>query len=193
MQASALFDPTFPRELKRFFGPKLSVWEWIAQILPSLKGLQYIHPTAQVHASAVIDGPVYLGPDVRVGPFAFLRGGVIALRGATLGYSGEFKNALLMPGACAAHHNYVGDSILGTHAHLGCGVVCANLRFDEAPVRVGAEVTPFKKLGAFVGDGAQVGCNAVLLPGTIVQRGAWVQPLTKAGGLIEARGTASHV
>ncbi len=37
------------------------------------------------------------------------------------------------------HFNYVGDSILGHHAHLGAGVILSNVKLDHAEIAV---VTP---------------------------------------------------
>jgi bifunctional UDP-N-acetylglucosamine pyrophosphorylase/glucosamine-1-phosphate N-acetyltransferase len=68
--------------------------------------------------------------------------------------------------------NYVGDSILGRGVNLGAGVICSNFRHDGRPIEIPASggrlATGRRKLGAIVGDGAAVGCNAVLNPGTIV-------------------------
>ena len=82
------------------------------------------------------------------------------------------KRAILFDGSHAAHLNYVGDSILGAKVNLGAGVICSNFRHDgrqiEIPRPGGRLATGRRKLGAIVGDGAAVGCNAVLNPGTIV-------------------------
>ena len=66
----------------------------------------------------------------------------------------------------------VGDSVLGYKAHMGA-VLCINVRkSDKSLVVVHAEdkevATGFKKFGAILGDGVEVGCNSVLNPGTVV-------------------------
>jgi len=33
-----------------------------------------------------------------------------------------------------------------------------------------------KKFGAILGDGARIGCNAVLNPGVIIEKNGWVYP-----------------
>ena len=66
----------------------------------------------------------------------------------------------------------MGDSILGYKAHMGAGAVTSNVKADKTPVTVKGETkieTGLKKLGSMIGDFAEVGCNAVLNPGTVVQ------------------------
>lgn len=93
-----------------------------------------------------------------------------------------------MDGVKVAHLNYAGDSVLGSGSHLGAGAVLSNLRLDGNPVRIHlpSELisTGLRKLGALVGEGAQIGCNAVLLPGTVVGAGALVYPAIAFGGYL---------
>jgi NDP-sugar pyrophosphorylase family protein len=96
----------------------------------------------------------------------------------------------------APHFNYVGDSILGNGAHFGAGVICSNLRLDQKHVTIalpgGVVVdTGLKKFGAIVGDRAEVGCNAVLQPGTLLGPRSLVMPLTAFGGVLPAA-TIAH-
>jgi NDP-sugar pyrophosphorylase family protein len=83
----------------------------------------------------------------------------------------------------------VGDSILGNGAHLGAGVICSNLRLDQADVLVTLQddvkySTKLRKLGALVGDQAEVGCNAVLNPGSILGKRALVMPTIAFRGTV---------
>jgi UDP-N-acetylglucosamine diphosphorylase / glucose-1-phosphate thymidylyltransferase / UDP-N-acetylgalactosamine diphosphorylase / glucosamine-1-phosphate N-acetyltransferase / galactosamine-1-phosphate N-acetyltransferase len=115
---------------------------------------------------------------------------VIVGADCVLGNSCEFKNCLLMDGVQVPHFNYVGDSILGNGAHLGAGVILSNLRLDQKPISVrlpDATVdTGLRKFGAILGDKAEVGCNAVLQPGTILGKRALVMPTIAFGGFLPA-------
>jgi NDP-sugar pyrophosphorylase family protein len=119
-----------------------------------------------------------------------VRGNVMVGAGAVLGNACEFKHCLLLDGVQAPHFNYVGDSILGERAHLGAGVICSNLRLDQQEVTVrlpeGVVSTGLRKFGAVLGDEAEVGCNAVLNPGTILGKRALVMPATAFGGYLPA-------
>jgi len=93
------------------------------------------------------------------------------------------------------HFNYVGDSVLGNKAHLAAGVICSNLRLDQANVPVklptGFIDSGLRKLGALVGDGAEVGCNTVLNPGTILGKKSMVYPSMHFSGYLEAKSIAA--
>lgn len=143
-----------------------------------------------VEPNAVIKGPAWIGKNCQVRAGCYIRENVIVGDGAVLGNSCEFKNCVVFDGCEVPHYNYVGDSILGHKAHLGAGVVLSNVRLDrgEVVVREGAGLHPtgLRKFGAILGDHAEVGCNSVLNPGTLVGRRAVIYPLTNASGIIHA-------
>ena len=101
------------------------------------------------------------------------------------------KNSILMAGAHVPHQNYVGDSILGERCNLGAGTKVANLRLDEAPIRVvwrGTEVdTGLRKLGVIMGDDVKVGINASIDAGTIIGEESFLGPGSHARGNIAPR------
>lgn len=138
----------------------------------------------------LIQGPCIIGENCSVRHGAYLRGGVILGDRCIIGHATEIKRAILLDGATASHLCYVGDSILGSGANLGAGVKCANLRLDRKEVVVSYEgrrvATGLKKFGAIVGDNTQIGCNAVLNPGTLFGRDSFCHPLVNIGGVIPA-------
>jgi UDP-N-acetylglucosamine diphosphorylase / glucose-1-phosphate thymidylyltransferase / UDP-N-acetylgalactosamine diphosphorylase / glucosamine-1-phosphate N-acetyltransferase / galactosamine-1-phosphate N-acetyltransferase len=140
-------------------------------------------------------GPIWIGANTEIRPGAYLRGNVIVGEGGVLGNACEFKNCLLLDGVQVPHFSYVGDSILGNRAHLGAGAICSNLRLDQKPIVVHAAdqayETGMRKLGAILGDHAEVGCNAVLNPGTILGPRALVSPAIAVSGVIPAA-TIAH-
>ena len=89
-----------------------------------------------------------------------------------VGNSVELKNVVLFDGVQVPHYNYVGDSVLGSHAHMGAGSITSNVKSDKTLVviRAGEERIPTgrKKVGAMLGDYVEVGCNSVLNPGTVI-------------------------
>ncbi|MDR0339979.1 MAG: hypothetical protein LBH53_00195 [Puniceicoccales bacterium] len=131
-----------------------------------------------------------------VGPSSFLRPPILLGANCVVGSSCEVKGSILMDGATVAHLNYVGDSVLGSASHLGAGAVLSNLRLDGQSARIqlpsGPQHTDLRKLGAFLGDGAQVGCNSVLQPGTVLGRGASVHPCLAFGDFLPADAVASR-
>jgi NDP-sugar pyrophosphorylase family protein len=133
-----------------------------------------------VEDGAMIKGPAIIGRNCQIRHNAYIREHVIVGDGCMVGNSTELKNSLLFNHAVAPHFNYVGDSILGHKTHLGAGVVLSNVKSLPGNVTVEKDGVPFdtglRKFGALIGDGAEVGCNAVLNPGSIIGRGAVIYP-----------------
>ena len=209
MKASDFF--ALPDSLLRFapfFPADIAPWQWLKTIGPALEaadlgpnelvippgvhieGRVWIHPTVKLPAYATIIGPTYIGAKTEIRPGAFIRGNVIVGEGCVLGNASEFKNCLLLDKVQAPHYNYVGDSILGNGAHLGAGAICSNLRLDQGEVTVklptGVVGSGLRKFGAILGDKAEVGCNAVLNPGTLLGPRALVMPSMAFSGYLPA-------
>ena len=210
MKAEDLFalPDNFP--FRSYFNTDDAPWSWIPQIgralgnsgfapchsnpkgLPSgvvIEGRVFLHPTVQLSPNLVIRGPAYIGAGTELRPGVFIRGNVIVGEGCVLGNSCEFKDSLLLDRVETPHFNYVGNSVLGNGAHLAAGVICSNLRLDRQEVWVslpsGKVNSGLRKLGALVGDEAEVGCNTVLNPGTILGKRSLVYPSLAFGGFLE--------
>jgi NDP-sugar pyrophosphorylase family protein len=133
-----------------------------------------------VEDGAMIKGPAIIGANCQIRHNAYIRDQVIIGDNCVVGNSTEVKNALFFNNAQAPHFNYVGDSILGYKAHLGAGVILSNFKLLPENISVEMDGVPFdtglRKFGALLGDGAEIGCNAVLSPGSIIGRGAVIYP-----------------
>ena len=110
--------------------------------------------------------------------------------GCVVGNSVELKNCILFDGVQVPHYNSVGDSVLGFKAHMGAGSITSNVKSDKTlvTVRCGEEriATGRKKLGAMLGDHAEIGCGSVLNPGAVIGRGSSVYPLSAVRGTVPA-------
>lgn len=155
----------------------------------TIEGDVYIGPDCRIEPGAFIRGPAWIGSGCEIRQGAYLRGAVLAAAGAVLGHASEFKRCILLEGAQAPHFNYVGDSVLGIGAHIGAGVILSNFRLDHAPVVVRDARTPrswdtgLQKFGALIGDHGEIGCNAVLNPGTVLGARCVALPLSRVKGL----------
>ena len=133
-----------------------------------------------IEHGAVIKGPAIIGANCEIRSSAYVRENVIVGDGCVLGNTSEFKNTIVMNGAQIPHFSYCGDSILGNKTHLGAGVILSNLKSTKGNVTVhfdGKEVdTGLRKFGAIIGDGADIGCNCVLNPGSVIGRNAILYP-----------------
>ncbi len=150
----------------------------------------WVHKLANIFPTAYIGAPCIIGAYTEVRHGAFIRGSVLIGENCVVGNSTEVKNAILFDGVQVPHYNYIGDSILGYKAHTGAGVITSNVKSDKSLVVVkdGAEKvqTGLKKVGAMLGDFAEIGCNSVLNPGAVVGRGASVYPLSCVRGTVKA-------
>ena len=119
---------------------------------------------------------------------AFIRGSAIVGKKAVVGNSVELKNVVLFDFVQTPHYNYVGDSILGSHAHMGAGSITSNVKSDKTLVQIknGTEPIPTgrKKVGAILGDYVEVGCNSVLNPGTVIGPHSNIYPTSSVRGVI---------
>ncbi|MBE5787047.1 MAG: UDP-N-acetylglucosamine pyrophosphorylase [Clostridiales bacterium] len=148
----------------------------------------WIARDAVIFPNNYIAGPCIIGHGTEVRPGAFIRGSALIGDHCVVGNSTELKNCILFDHVQVPHYNYVGDSILGYRSHLGAGALTSNVKSDKSPVtvRCGEEkaATGRKKLGAMVGDFAEVGCHAVLNPGTVIGKNASVYPLSSVRGTV---------
>ena len=188
------------------FQESMPVWEPLKQIgdylqrflQPKMNGVilgaPYIGDRVFIGAGTVIEngatllGPAWIGSDCRIRSGCYIRENVIVGNGVVLGNSCEFKNCIVFDEAQIPHFNYVGDSILGYKAHVAAGVILSNVRLDRAEISVKYQAnkipTGLKKFGAIIGDKAEIGCNAVISPGSIIGRGSLIYPLTHFSGVL---------
>ena len=148
----------------------------------------WIHKSATVFDSAYIAGPCIIGKDTEVRQCAFIRGSALVGDNCVVGNSTELKNVIIFNNVQVPHYNYVGDSILGFHSHMGAGSITSNVKSDKTLVHVkGADfdiATGMKKIGAMLGDYVEVGCNSVLNPGTVIGAHSNIYPLSRVRGYV---------
>jgi bifunctional UDP-N-acetylglucosamine pyrophosphorylase/glucosamine-1-phosphate N-acetyltransferase len=125
---------------------------------------------AQVGSQAVIDSSIVLdskvGDLVSIGPSSYIRPGCVFETGSKVGTHCEVKNSHVGPGSKIPHLSYVGDTTIGKKSNIGAGVITCN--YDG-----------FKKSKTFIGDGAFVGSDVML-----------VAPVSVGDGAIIAAGSA---
>lgn len=150
-----------------------------------------------VEPGAVIFGPTIIGDDCEIRAGAYIRGDVYIGNDVVVGHSTEVKHAIVLDGGRLAHFNYVGDSVLGYDAHLSGGAILANTKLQpgEIVIKDGDNVYPtgLKKFSAALGDGAGIGCNAVLNPGSIIGKRSLVYPLVSWRGVLPSNMVAKDV
>ena len=191
--ASGLFEgKTYPWEVLS------EIKAYILKLGETLPADEYDHPEegvwiakdAKVFPSAYIGSPCIIDHGAEVRHCAFIRESAIVGKNAVVGNSVELKNVVLFDSVQVPHYNYVGDSVLGYKAHMGAGSITSNVKSDKSLVVIKQPGAPLetgrKKVGAMVGDCAEIGCNSVLNPGTVVGRNAQIYPVSCVRGVIPA-------
>ena len=212
-----MFAPAEFIDLEHTAHPKLFenqkyVWEALKQIasylqfrlkpgvLGDLIGKPFIsnhvfvgHGTV-VEQGAVLKGPAWIGENCQIRSGCYVRENVVVGNGVVMGNSCEFKNSIIFDEAQVPHFNYVGDSILGFKAHLGAGVILSNVKLDHREISVsvadGTIATGLTKFGAIVGDRTEIGCNAVINPGSVLGRDCIIYPGVNFRGVLPSGSVA---
>jgi UDP-N-acetylglucosamine diphosphorylase / glucose-1-phosphate thymidylyltransferase / UDP-N-acetylgalactosamine diphosphorylase / glucosamine-1-phosphate N-acetyltransferase / galactosamine-1-phosphate N-acetyltransferase len=134
--------------------------------------------SARIRSGAYIEGPCFIDEGADVGPNCYIRACTSIGKNARVGNACEVKNSIIMNDTHVGHLSYIGDSILGEKCNLGAGTKIANLRFDNAPVRMlikdKVANSGRRKLGAVLGDNVKTGIGALLMPGVKIGNGSWV-------------------
>ncbi len=207
------FDPAALLDLRETPHPGLfdgidKAWDALKRIAPWLEanlrpanhgrveGAPFLGPRlfigegTVIEPGAVVKGPAWIGRDCQIRAGCYIRENVILGDGVVAGNSCEFKNAVLFNRCEVPHFNYVGDSILGFRAHLGAGVILSNVKLtrDNITLRHNGETfdTGLRKFGAIIGDRTEIGCNAVVNPGSVLGRDCLVYPGTQWSGVLES-------
>ena len=143
--------------------------EYILKLGPTLPADEFDNPSegiwiakdAKVYPSAYIGAPCIIDHGAEVRHCAFIRESAIVGKGSVVGNSCEVKNAVIFDNCEVPHYNYVGDSVLGYHAHMGAGSVTSNVKSDRKNVVVKSDdeqmETGRRKFGAMLGDWCEIG------------------------------------
>jgi NDP-sugar pyrophosphorylase family protein len=187
-------------EHRMLFDHSVNVWDALSQIVsylqfrlkpgvhgrligkPFISGAVFVGKGTVIEQGAMVKGPAWIGEGCEIRNGCYIRENVIIGSGCVIGNSCELKNSIVLDEAQIPHFNYVGDSIIGYRGHLGAGVILSNVKLDhgEIVVRTPAGVVPtgLKKFGAIIGDRAEIGCNSVLNPGSLIGRNTILYPGT---------------
>src|SRR4029077_11857061 len=193
-------------EHRMLFENAVQVWDGLEQITsylqfrvkPAIQGRMigkpfvsaavFVGKSTVIEQGAMIKGPAWIGEGCEIRNGCYIRENVIIGSGCVMGNSCEFKNSILFDEAQVPHFNYVGDSIIGYRAHLGAGVILSNVKLDHGEIAVVAEdgniATGLTKFGAIVGDRTEIGCNAVINPGSVLGRDCIIYPGTNFRGVL---------
>jgi len=74
---------------------------------------------------------------------------------------------------------------------MGAGSITSNVKADKKNTTINLDgntiETGLRKFGAILGDHAEIGCNAVMNPASVIGREASVYPLSMVRGYVPAK------
>jgi len=155
----------------------------VAEAVVVRRGPVVVEAGADVGPFVCIDGPVWIGPEARVNPQAWIRAGTAVGRGCRVG--GEIEASVLEPFANKAHDGFLGHSHVGSWVNLAAGTITGNLKASYGPVRLhvpradGSRATIHtgrQFLGAFIADFVRTAIN------TSIPCGCRIGPAATVGG-----------
>lgn len=142
-----------------------------------------IHKTAVVENNITIKSPAIIGKNCFLGANSYLRNGIYLDQNVKIGTGCEVKTSIIFENSAIAHFNYIGDSIIGKNVNFEAGSITANHYNERNNKRILVKIktkiidTNIEKFGALVGDDCKIGANAVLSPGTILEKKSIVKRL----------------
>ena len=151
----------------------------------------FVHPTATIHRTAeivgpviieagaqilsntIIQGPAYLGRATVVGNFSFLRQSCFLSRSSLVGNHCYCNEAVIGPSARIAHYANFSRSIVGYNSSISAFVLTATVRADKTPVSSSQGET-YEKLGSSIGANTFVAPHVTLSPGVAIGSNSFI-------------------
>lgn len=142
-----------------------------------------------VEAGATIKNHTIIEHNCEIRQGAYIRGFAYIGEQSVVGHTTEIKNSIFSKHVEAGHFAYIGDTIIGSYVNLGAGTKISNLEFRSLTAKQKDQFpeiqlflddrriqTGLSKFGAIIGDGCEIGCNAVLCPFVLLQQKCWIMP-----------------
>ena len=146
----------------------------------TIKGDVIVGKNSKIMNGSYIKGPVVIGENCKIGPNCYIRPYTSIGNNCHIGNACEVKNSIVFENSNIPHHNYCGDSIIGSNCNLGSGTKIANLRLDKKNIIMSINgkklETGRRKLGVVMGDNVQTGINSIINVGTNIGNNVFIGP-----------------
>jgi len=136
-----------------------------------------IEEGAVIEACAVLDarsGPIYIGKKTIIRPQSYLRGPLYI--GPECRIGGEVTHSIIHGYSNKAHYGFLGHAYVGEWVNLGAGTTNSNLKNTYGTVKVQLKDkvidTGETFFGCLIGDYAKLGIGTLINTGTVIGFGA---------------------
>ena len=143
-----------------------------------------IEEGVEIEACAVLDarsGPIYIGKNTLIRPQSYLKGPLYI--GPECRIGGEVTHSIFHGYSNKAHYGFIGHSYIGEWVNLGAGTTCSNLKNNYGTVKIardlGSGIRDLKEvdsrqqfIGCFIGDYAKLGIGTLINTGSLIGVGA---------------------
>ncbi|WP_291152011.1 LpxA family transferase [Flavobacterium sp. UBA7680] len=156
-----------------------------------IEGTIAIHKTVVIEEGVTLKGTIIISENCYIGAHAYLRGPILFGKSVKIGPGSEIKQSFISDNSAVAHFNYIGNSLIGQNINFEAGSICANHYNERKNKNISVKYkdniinTHSDKFGSLLGDNSKVGANAVLSPGTILDRNSIVKRLQLIEQLVE--------
>ena len=149
-------------------------------VLDESEGPISIGARSKICAGAIVKGPISIGANCMIGYYSVIRGPAVLGDDVRVGYATEISRALLGERVSVGPMCFIAHSRIDEGAYLGAMVRTSNHRLDQRPISVRDGVrdvqTGLEKLGCWIGAGAALGIQVIVLPGRVIAAGSTFEP-----------------
>lgn len=145
--------------------------------------------SAQIHAEAVLQGPVAVGPDCEIGPQAVIGPDTVLGANVTVGANTVIQRSVLDADTRVNSGSTLLDTVTGQDVHISSGSIVPS---GPADVQVGSTVFEDQQLGAVIADRVDIGSSVTIIPGSLIGPNATLTDGLTVRGNVSARTEVTH-
>lgn len=138
-----------------------------------------VEPGVQIDSFCKIKGPLYIGPDAKIGTGSLIRASMIG-RESIIGFSCEIGKSYLAERVTIPHLDVILDSVIGQNTWMGAFVGTTNmmLNYKNVMYKLDGDLidTGLQHFGAIIGHDCTIGAGTIILPGRFVPPGTFIPP-----------------
>jgi bifunctional UDP-N-acetylglucosamine pyrophosphorylase/glucosamine-1-phosphate N-acetyltransferase len=135
---------------------------------------------AVLKAGTYVEWNIYIWKNTQIWPNTYLRGNSVIWENCKIWNAVEIKNSSLWNKINIAHLSYIWDSIIWNNVNIWWGFISANLRHDNANIKVKVNWelvdTGKRKLWVIIWDNVKTWIKTSTMPWKIIENGSFTMP-----------------